>query len=59
MTLPHECPACGERFGWGEDAVLLSVVHSAPFDEPMPCCGTKLSGYVSRDGSIEWSEGAP
>lgn len=52
--LPHVCPYCGERFGWGEDVALLAVVSSCPFDEPSPCCGERVSGVVHRDGSVDF-----
>ncbi len=54
MTWPHICPHCGEGFGWGGDAPLLSVVTSAPFDEAAPCCGEPIRGTVYRDGTIEF-----
>lgn len=47
--LPHECPHCGERFGWGPEAAFLTFASSVPFNEPAPCCGERLIGYFSRD----------
>ena len=54
-TLPHVCPHCGERFGWGPEAALLTICDSVPFDEPSPCCGERLVGKLV-DGVIEWGE---
>jgi hypothetical protein len=50
---PHECPHCGAGFGWGPDVALLAVFTSAPFDEPAPCCGERITGTINRDGDIE------
>ena len=54
VSLPHTCPHCGAPFGWGPDVAFLSVVMSAPFDEPAPCCGRRLVGTVGRDGIPQW-----
>lgn len=49
--LPFTCPGCGERFGFGPDAVLLAVVSSVPVNgEPAPCCGHPLTGTLRRVG---------
>ncbi len=60
MTLPHVCPYCGARFGWGADAVLLSVVRtpdwSLSFDEMTPCCDRRIVGTVTREGVIDFDE---
>lgn len=54
--LPFLCENCGERFGWGDNSsapIFLGVVNSLPFnDQPTPCCGTKISGYINRDLEI-------
>lgn len=48
--LPFECPACGERFGLGPDAVLLAVVSVVPINgEPAPCCASPLWGELQRN----------
>ncbi len=49
--LPHVCPHCGARFGWGADAGLLAVFGSAPFNEATPCCGQRITGTV-EDGEM-------
>ena len=55
-ALPFTCPSCGERFGYGSDAPLLSVVSVASFSEPAPCCGALLTGTLHRDGTVEFDE---
>ena len=62
-VLPFVCPSCGERFGLGEDAVLLSVVFSVPINgEPTPCCGARIWGSMERNPLAltidEWRAGA-
>lgn len=47
--LPFTCPNCGQKFGCGPDAVLLTVVSSTSFDENLPCCGVHATGTVSKD----------
>lgn len=52
VALPFVCPHCGEPFGFGPDAALLTVVASVPFDEPAPCCGQRVTGVLARDGEV-------
>lgn len=50
--LPFTCPNCNKRFGFGGSGseVLLGVVNSLPFtNAPTPCCGTKITGHITRD----------
>jgi hypothetical protein len=50
--LPFVCPKCHRRFGWGDGSapIFLGVVHTLPFDnQPTPCCGHRISGYITRD----------
>lgn len=51
--LPFLCGNCGERFGWGDNSsapIFLGVVRSLPFNnEPTPCCGNRISGFINRD----------
>lgn len=50
-TMPFKCPFCGERFGTGADAALLSVTTSVAINgEPTPCCGKPFHGSMRRDG---------
>ncbi len=58
LSYPHLCPRCGARFGWGADAGLLAVVASAPFDEPAPCCGERISGRIENGEMILDTTGA-
>ena len=54
-ALPFRCPVCGQRFGFGTSAVLISIVRSLPFsDAPLPCCGAMTWGTLVRepDGSL-------
>lgn len=53
-ALPFTCPACGEQFGYGMSAPLLSVVAVVSFSEPAPCCGARLTGTLHRDGTVEF-----
>jgi hypothetical protein len=53
--LPFTCPHCGEPFGFGPDAALLTVVASVPFDEAAPCCGKRITGTLGRYGEVSFA----
>ena len=53
--LPFLCDTCGERFGFGDSAGLLSVVREVRVKAPTPCCGTVLDATVTRHHDMTFS----